>query len=187
MPRTANPTRAASSKESVKGKASVPVADALAFNVDMARNMFNSSLAAIQGWLECALEVQQVNSDTVKALANIVTVAVDQTEYATSLSELLDVQRALTAGQFMRAAQNYGTLVMRLSGVEARLVQRAQAAVAASSTDFFRGVDSQLKGNGATSMLGSPLTLWGSTQAAVADVQRQWFRPMMSFGASQPA
>lgn len=187
MPRTANPTRAASSKESGKGKAAAPVvADALAFNVDMARNLFNSSLAAMQGWLECAQEVQQVNSDTVKDLVNVVTAAVDQTEHATSLSELLDVQRAVTAGQFMRAAQNYGTLVMRPSAVEARLIQRVQAA-AASSTDFFKGVDSQLKGSGATSMLGSPLALWGSAQAAMADVQRQWFRPMMSFGTSQPA
>ena len=85
MPRTANPRRF--QQGIAQGKASVPVADALAFNVDMARNMFNSSLAAIQGWLECALEVQQVNSDTVKDLANIVTVAVDQTEHATSLSD----------------------------------------------------------------------------------------------------
>jgi hypothetical protein len=187
MPRTANPTRAASSKKPVKSNAGAPVvADALAFNVDVARNMFNSSLAAMQGWLECALEVQKVHSDTVKDLANVVTAAVDQTEHATSLSELLEVQRTLTAGQFMRAAQNYGMLVMRLSAVELRLMQQAQAA-AASSTDFFRGVDSQLKGNGATSMLGSPLALWGSTQAAMADIQRQWARPMMSFGASRPA
>jgi len=187
MPRTSNPARAASSKESIKGNAGVPVfADALAFNVDVARNMFNSSLAAMQGWLECAQEVQQVNCDTVKDLANVVTAAVDQTEHATSLSELLDVQRAVTAGQFMRAAQNYGTLVMRLSAVEERLIQRAQAA-AASSTDFFKDVDSQLKGNGATSMLGWPLALWGSAQAAMADIQRQWFRPMMSFGLPRPA
>ena len=186
MTRIASSTRAASSKKPVKSNAGAPVvADALAFNVDVARNMFNSSLAAMQGWLDCALEVQKVHSDTVKDLANVVTAA-DQTEHATSLSELLELQRTVTAGQFMRAAQNYGMLVMRLSAVELRLIQRAQAA-AASSTDFFRGVDSQLKGNGATSMLGSPLALWGRTQAAMADVQRQWFGPMMSFGTSQPA
>lgn len=181
MSRKANPTRTISSKKAAKGSAGIPVgADSLAFSVDMARNMLNSSLAVAQGWLECVLEVQQVNSDTVKDLANVVTAAVDQAEHAANLSELLNVQRTLATGQFMRAAQNYGTLVTRLSSVEARLLRRAQTAAAASSTDFFKRITSQLHGSGTISPLSSPLALLGGTQAAMANLQRQWFRPITS-------
>ena len=137
MTRNMSGTRLASRKTPANGKAGVPAfADALEFNLDLARNMLSSSL-------ECVEQVQQVNAETVKDFSSVVTTAVAKAEHATNLSELLEVHRALTTGQFMRAAQSYGALFVRLSSVEGRLIQQAQSAAAARSRTFLNGMGSQ--------------------------------------------
>ena len=149
MTRNMSGTRLASKKSPANGNAGVPAfADALEFNLDFARNMLSSSLATLQGCLECVEQVQQVNAETVKDFSSVVTTAAEKAQHATTLSELLEVHRALTTGQFMRAAQSYGALFARLSSVEGRLIQEAQSAAAARSRTLLNGIGSQWRRTG---------------------------------------
>lgn len=102
--------------------------------------------------------------------------SVDQAQYATSLSESLEVYRALATGQFLRAAQNYGSLFARLSGIEAGLVQQANAAASARSSDLLDSIASTTRVNGTYSPLASPLAFFNAAQAAMAGITQQWLQ-----------
>lgn len=138
-----------------------------------------------QGCLQCAEQVQQASADTVKDLPNAVTAAVDQAQYATSLSECLEVYRALKAGQFLRAAQNYGSLFARLSVIEASLFQQAHAAAAARSSALIDSIASHARATGPVAPLVSPLAFFSGAQAAMAKLTQQWMLSIVTPSATR--
>ena len=147
MARTVNAGRTATTKNAANGHAGVSAfANALELNLGMARNVLDSSFAALHGCLQYVAQAQQASAETVKDLSNVLTAAVEEAEYATNFPEFLAGCRALTAGELMSAAQSYSSLLVRLSEVEARLIQQAHAAAASRSIAFLDECASQWRG-----------------------------------------
>ena len=147
MARTVNSDRKPATKNAQNGHPSLPLfATALEFNLGIARSVLDSSVAAMRGYFQYAAQAQQTSAETVNDLSNVFRAAVDQAQYATTFPELLAGYRALTAGEIMRAAENYSAFLIRLSDVEAKLVQQAQAAAATRSIGFLEGFAPQRRG-----------------------------------------
>ena len=147
MARTVNSNRKARTRNAQNGHPGLPpFSTALEFNLGIARSVLDSLVAAMRGYFQYATQAQQISAETVNDLSNVLKAAVDQAEYATNFPELLAGYRALTAGELMRAAENFNAFFIRLSDVEASLMQQARAAAATRSIAFLEGFAPQKRG-----------------------------------------
>ena len=147
MARKVKSDRKAATRNDQNGHPSLPLfAEALEFNLGIARSFLDSSVSAMRGYFQYAAQAQQTSAETVNDLSNVFRAAVDQAEYATNFPELLAGYRALTAGELMRAAENYSAFFIRLSDVEASLMQQARAAATTRSIAFLEGFAPRQRG-----------------------------------------
>lgn len=145
------------------------------YNVQMARGIVNSSLAASQELLKFLEQVQQLNGQTLKEMSASVRDAVAQAERATDLQELFSLQTELASSQMARAAQNYGALFARWLDTESQFVEQAQEEAARVSQQFL--------GNGAAGAAHArvspiaettPLAMIANAQNAFTAMTGQW-------------
>lgn len=130
---------------SVTSFASPVLPNTFEFSMSVARAMFDSTLAAMQGSLRCAQQLQQTGIDTVNELSHLAAAAIDQAQYAGGLPEPVQAYRALATGNLLDAARNYNALVERMAGIEAGLMQQAHAAAATRSVEWLDDVASSLR------------------------------------------
>jgi hypothetical protein len=113
--------------------------------VRVACAMLDSTLVAMQRSLRCAQQLQQTGIETFNDLSHLGAAAIEQAQYAGSLPEPMQAYRALTTGNFLDAAQNYGALVERMAGIEAGLMQQTQAVAATRSVEVLDDVASSVR------------------------------------------
>jgi hypothetical protein len=185
MTRTSKPAhktapRRASSSSPSSGNRDAATANAAnddlnGFNVQMARGIVNSSLAASQELLKFLEQVQQLNGQTLKEMSAGLREALAQAERATDIQELFSLQADLASRQMARAAQNYGALCARWLDTESHFVEQAQEEAAR--------VSQQMLGNGGATAAQSrvspiadatPLAMLANAQNAFTAMTGQW-------------
>ena len=89
--------------------------------------------------------MRQAHADTLTDLSNVMTAGMEEAQYATNSTESRELFGALTAGQLLRVANIYHSMFARLLGIEAGLVQQAQAATVSHMNELLTPAQQQLR------------------------------------------
>jgi hypothetical protein len=152
-------------------------------DVEMARNLFNASLAPMHGWLRFMAQWRETQAELLHEMDKALGATLREAGDAADVQQLLRLQGDLATNNLSRSANAAGALFRSWLETEAAVLEQAQVQGADMTRQIIKEAPAALNGNGkrqeggainpAAALLTNAQTAW--TQAA-----QQWIETVRS-------
>jgi hypothetical protein len=172
------PARKARGRAAPAAAGAAPVApEPLAADVEMARNLFNASLAPVHGWLRFMAQWRETQAELLHEMDKALGATLREAEDAADVQDLFRLQSELASNGLSRSANAAGALFRTWLETEAAVLEQAREQSADVTrqmmTDARTGVPETGKHRDAAAA--NPATaLMSNAQAAWTQAAQQW-------------